>query len=103
MSVLELVNQRLIALQETYLADPVSGTPTAPSAMAQTQVNTIWSAVLWVAVIVGVLCLAAAGIMMGVNHQAGRPNDGVSKIGMSLGGILVAFSAAGFIGGLTNT
>jgi hypothetical protein len=102
MSLIDAVNEKLIAAQ-LLLADPVTGTPTAPSTTVQDQANTVWSALLWVGVVVGVLCLGAAGIMVGVSHQTGRPNDGLAKIGATLGGILVLFSAAGFVGGLTNT
>ena len=88
--------------QHAWLAAPVDSAPVAPGTAAQGQANNIWGIVKWVGFVIGAIALGCAAIMMGISHQANRPNEGLNKMGAilgSLGALIAAPAVAGLITG----
>lgn len=86
-----------------YLADPVSNNPSVPPGPTQGRVNAIWGYALWVFAVVAALAGIVALITAVMNHQAGRPNDGLSRLGIILACCVAAGAIGGTVGVLTGT
>lgn len=88
--------------QHAWLLDPVTSDPIPPGAEAQGQANDVWGIIKWCGFVIGALALGCAAIMMGISHQANRPNEGLNKMGAivgSLGALIAAPAVAGLITG----
>ena len=88
---------------QIYMADPVSGNPSAPPGPTQARLNTVWGWALWVFAGTAAIAAVIALVVAVMNHQAGRSNDGLSRLGIILACCIGVGAIGGSIGALTGT
>lgn len=87
---------------DIYLAVPVSGDAEAPAGAGDIA-NQLWSYGKWVGAVIAAFALLVIGITAWMQHQSGRPNESMGKIGIVFGGIALIAGAPIVIGTLTGT
>jgi ABC-type xylose transport system permease subunit len=102
MAVREAVQTVRTAVQ-IWAADPVSGNPSAPPGATQARANTVWGYATWIFAVAAALAAIAGLVIAMFNHQAGRPNDGLARIGVVIVCCIGAGAVTGTIGALTGT
>jgi ABC-type xylose transport system permease subunit len=102
MAVREVVQTVRMAVQ-IWAADPVTGNPSAPPGATQARANKLWEYGGWIFAVAAALAALAALVVAMFNHQAGRPNDGLAKLGVILACCIGAGAITGTIGALTGT